>query len=87
MIRQVNGKYWNGNAEITESEYIALMEEIKAKAKWVDDISTGKASIEDCPVEWQEEIAERVEQRIHEHDEDEDIPVDEALDILLGGAI
>lgn len=87
MIRQANSKYWHDDVEITESEYNALMEEIKAKAKWVDGISTGRASIEDCPVEWQEEIAERVEQRIHEHDEDEDIPADEALDILLGGAV
>ena len=51
-----------GGTEITEAEYNRLLEEIRAKAKWVDDVYNG-TPIADVPAEWQEEIQQRVEQR------------------------
>ena len=78
----------NGGIEITEAEYNALLSEIREKADLVDKLYSGEITIADVPTEWQEEIQRRVDERIAAEGaaEEQDIPAEEALDILLGGA-
>ena len=78
-----------GGTEITESEYNALLSEIREKAALVDKLYSGEITIDAVPVDWQEEIQRRVDERIAAEGsaEEQDISAEEALDILLGGAI
>ena len=78
----------NGGTEITEAEYNALLSEIREKAALVDKLYIGEITIDAVPTEWQEEIQRRVDERIAAEGtaEEQDIPAEEALDILLGGA-
>lgn len=75
-----------GGEEITESEYNDLLEEIREKAQLVSSLYSGAITIEDVPAEWREEILRRVDKMIAEQGaaENQDIPAEEALDILLG---
>ena len=77
-----------GGEEITEAEYNALLAEIREKAALVDKLYSGEITIDAAPVEWQEEIQRRVDERIAAEGsaEEQDISAEEALDILLGGA-
>lgn len=77
-----------GGTEITESEYIALLAEIREKAALVDKLYGGEITIDEVPADWQEEIQRRVNERIAAEGiaEEQDISAEEALDILLGGA-
>ncbi len=77
-----------GGTEITESEYNALIAEIREKADLVDRMYSGEITIDEVPADWQEEIQRRVDERIAAEGsaEEQDIPAEEALDILLGGA-
>lgn len=77
-----------GGTEITEAEYNALLSEIREKAALVDKLYGGEITIDAVPVEWQEEIQRRVDERIAAEGsaEEQDISAEEALDILLGGA-
>lgn len=76
-----------GGTEITESEYNRLLTEIREKATMVDKLYAGEITIADVPTEWQEEIQRRVDERIAADGaaEEQDIPAEEALDIILGG--
>ena len=76
-----------GGTEITESEYNRLLSEIQEKAALVDKLYNGEITIADIPADWREEIQRRVEERIAAEGaaEEQDIPADEALDIILGG--
>ena len=78
----------SGGTEITESEYNALLAEIREKAALVDKLYSGEITIDAVPTEWQEEIQRRVDERIAAEGiaEEQDIPAEEALAILLGGA-
>ena len=78
----------NGGEEITEAEYNALLSEIREKAALVDKLYSGEITIDAVPVDWQEEIQRRVDERIAAEGaaEEQDISAEEALDILLGGA-
>ena len=78
-----------GGTEITEAEYNALLAEIREKAALVDNLYSGEITLDDVPTEWQEEIQRRVDERIAAEGsaEEQDISAEEALDILLGGAI
>ena len=78
----------NGGVEITESEYNALLSEIRTKAALVDKLYNGEITIDAVPADWQEEIQRRVNERITAEGsaEEQDISAEEALDILLGGA-
>ena len=78
-----------GGTEITEEEYNRLLSEIREKAALVDKLYRGEITIDDVPAEWQEEIQRRVNERIAaEGDaEDQDIPAEEALAIILGGEV
>lgn len=77
-----------GGIEITESEYNALLSEIREKAALVEQLYNGKITIDEVPAEWQEEIQRRVDERIAAEGsaEEQDISAEEALEILLGGA-
>ena len=77
-----------GGTEITEAEYNALLAEIREKAALVDKLYSGEITIDDVPNDWKEEIQRRVDERIAAEGaaEEQDIPAEEALDILLGGA-
>jgi len=77
-----------GGTEITESEYNALLSEIRDKADLANKLYNGEITIDAVPVDWQEEIQRRVDERIAAKGtaEEQDIPAEEALDILLGGA-
>ena len=77
----------SGGTEITESEYNALLSEIREKAALVDKLYSGEITISDVPTDWREEIQRRVEERIAAEGaaEAQDIPAEEALDIILGG--
>lgn len=76
-----------GGVKITESEYNTILLEIRAKAELVDKLHSGEIAIDEVPAEWQEEIQRRVDERIEaeESAKEQDIPADEALDIILGG--
>ena len=78
----------SGGTEITEAEYNGLLAEIREKAALVDKLYSGEITIDAVPVDWQEEIQRRVDERIAAEvsAEEQDIPAEEALDILLGGA-
>lgn len=77
-----------GGTEITEAEYNALLSEIREKATLVDKLYSGEITIADVPEAWREEIQRRVDERIAAEGsaEEQDIPAEEALNILLGGA-
>ncbi len=77
-----------GGTEITEAEYNAMLAEIREKAALVDKLYSGKITLNAVPAEWQDEIQRRVNERIAAEGaaEKQDIPAEEALDILLGGA-
>lgn len=78
----------NGGTEITETEYNALLAEIREKATLVDKLYSGEITIDAVPVDWQDEIQRRVDERIAADGsaEEQDISAEEALEILLGGA-
>ena len=77
-----------GGVEITEAEYNALLSEIREKAALVGKLYSGEITIDEVPADWKEEIQRRVDERIAAEDsaEEQDIPAEEALEILLGGA-
>ena len=75
-----------GGEEITESEYNALLSEIREKAALVDKLYGGEITIADVPTDWQEEIQRRVDERIAAEGEAAEQPVsgDEFLSMLEG---
>lgn len=77
----------DGGVEITESEYNNLLTTIQEKSKLVDQLYNCEITIDDVPADWQEDIQRRVDERIAAEGlaEEQDIPAEEALDILLGG--
>ena len=76
-----------GGTEITEAEYNALLAEIREKAALVDKLYSGEITLADVPTDWQAEIQRRVDERIAAEGAaaEQDIPAEEALDIILGG--
>lgn len=76
-----------GGIEITESEYNALLSEIREKVALVGKLYSGEITIAEVPTDWQEEIRRRVDERIAAEGEadQQDISAEEALDIILGG--
>ena len=76
-----------GGTEITEAEYNTLLAEIREKAALVDKLYSGEITIADVPTDWREEIQRRVDERIAAEGAaaEQDIPAEEALDIILGG--
>lgn len=56
----------DGGVEITEAEYNSILTEIREKTSLVDKLYSGEITIEVVPVEWQEEITRRVDERIEQ---------------------
>ena len=79
----------SGGVEITEEEYNRLLTEIREKAALVDSLYNGEITIDEVPTEWQEEIKLRVDERIAMQGtiEEQDIPAEAALAIILGGEV
>ena len=77
----------SGGVEITEAEYNRLLSEIREKASIVNQLYNGEITIADIPADWRDEIQRRVKERIAAEAaaEEQDIPAEEALDIILGG--
>lgn len=77
----------NGGTEITESEYNALLAEIREKASLVNQLYNGEITIDSVPSEWQEEIQRRVDERIKQEGTPEEQPIsaEDAMNIILGG--
>lgn len=75
-----------GGVEITESEYNALLSEIREKSAIVNKLYGGEITIDAVPVEWQEEIQRRVNERIAADGEaaQQDISGDELLTMIDG---
>ena len=76
----------SGGTEITEAEYNTLLSEIREKADLVDKLYSGEITIDAVPVDWQEEIQRRVDERIAAEGEAAEQPVsgDEFLSMLEG---
>lgn len=53
-----------GGVEITEEEYNRLLAEIQTKATLVSQFYNDEITLADVPAEWQEEIQQRVDERI-----------------------
>lgn len=75
-----------GGTEITETEYNELLAEIRAKAELVDSLYSGAITIADVPSNWQEEIQNRVDERIAAEAEaqNEEITAEELLAMMEG---
>lgn len=73
-----------GGTEISESEYNDLLTEIRTKAHLVEQLYSNEITISDIPVEWQEEIQRRVDERIANEEAiaEEQIPGDELLTMI-----
>lgn len=52
-----------GGTEITEEQYDALLTEIREKASLVNKLYNEEITIDHVPIEWQEEIQRRVDER------------------------
>ena len=76
-----------GGTEITEAEYNRLLAEILEKSSLVNQLYNDEITIADVPEDWRAEIQRRVDERIAAEGaaEAQDIPAEEALDIILGG--
>ena len=81
----ITNKCYNNGAEITEEEYNAMLAEIREKAALVNKLYSSEITIDAVPAEWQDEIQQRVDERLTEIDDDPDLTAEEALDIILGG--
>lgn len=75
-----------GGTEITETEYNALLTEIREKSALVDKLYSGEITLDEVPADWQEEIQRRVNERITANGEAAEQPVsgDEFLSMLEG---
>ena len=74
----------NGGTEITEAEYNELLTMIRQKAALVNQLYNGEITIDAVPVEWQEEIQRRVDERIAAEgkDAEQDIGSEEFMTML-----
>lgn len=73
-----------GGMEITESEYNALLSEIREKAALVDKLYSGEITIAEVPTDWQAEIQRRVDELIAADGEEseQDISGDELMSMM-----
>lgn len=75
-----------GGKEITEAEYTSFLAMIREKAALVNQLYAGEITIDDVPLEWQEEIQRRVNERIAAEGEaaEQEISGDEFLNMMEG---
>lgn len=76
----------NINHEITEAEYLALVEESETLNGCVDAVYSGSLALEDVPEEYRERVDARVKEMQEQDNQPEpaDPEVEEALAILRG---
>lgn len=75
-----------GGTEITESEYNALLAEIREKAACVDKLYTGEITIDNVPEAWREDVQREVDAlKATDEEAAQNISAEEALNIILGG--
>lgn len=74
----------SGGTEITEAEYNDLLAEIREKADLVNKLYSGEITIDAVPVDWQEEIQRRVDERVATEGEAarQEISGDELLNMI-----
>lgn len=74
----------SGGDEITEDVYNTLLSGIVEKATLVDKLYNGEITIDDVHSEWQEEIQQRVNERIAADGEEseQDISGDELMSMM-----
>ena len=75
-----------GGTEITESEYNALLADIREKAAYVEKVCTGEISIDDVPEAWREDVQRDVDaiRAAEEEAAQQDISGDELLTMIEG---
>lgn len=73
-----------GGTEITESEYNALLAEIREKAALVGKLYSSEITLDEVPADWKEEIQRRVNERITAEGEAAEQPIsgDEFLSMM-----
>lgn len=78
-----------GGTEIAEAEYYRLLAEIREKATLVNKLYRGEITIEEVPEQWREEVQRQVAERIAAQGtaDEQDLPAEEILDIILGGSL
>lgn len=83
---KTKNKYFRDGVEITEAEYSDLLSEIREKAALANQLYKGEITIDAVPVDWQEEIQRRVDERIAAEGEaaEQDISGEEFLDMIEG---
>lgn len=77
----------HGGTEISEEQHNTILGEIHEKAELTDKLYAGKITVNAVPERWRDEIQQCVaERKATESEADQqDIPADEALNIILGG--
>lgn len=87
----ITKKYYCDGVEITEEEYNALLAEIREKAALANQLYKGEITIKAVPAEWREEIQRRVDERRDAENvdtgDDPELTAEEALEIIMGGAL
>lgn len=75
-----------GGVEITESEYNALLAEVREKVAYVEKLSMGEITIDDVPEAWREDVQYEVDAIKAEEEEaaQQDISGDELLAMIEG---
>lgn len=58
-----------GGEEITKEEYDELLSVIRTKTAYANKLYAGEITIDKVPIEWQEEIQRRVDNRIKAEEE------------------
>ena len=87
MLNTMNGKYYSNGVEVTAEEYAAALSLIREKAEYVRLVVLGELLMEAVPEEYREEVYSRAQEQIAAAAEEEKINAEEALEILLGGAV
>lgn len=75
-----------GNTEITESEYNALLVEIREKAAYTEKLYAGEITIDDVPEAWREEVQREVDilKATEGEDAQQNITGDEFMSMIEG---
>lgn len=75
-----------GNTEITETEYNALLSEIREKAAYVEKLYAGEITIDDVPEAWREDVQREVDaiRAAEKEAAQQDITGDEFMSMIEG---
>lgn len=75
-----------GNTEITESEYNALLREIREKVDYADKLYSGEITIDDVPEAWRADVQLEVNARVSAEEEasQQEISGEELMSMIEG---